>query len=205
MDLATTLSVFLETHSYIVYPVLFAGAYLEILIPFSFFIPGEIFFYTAGVLAAGGLLNVWIASAVLIVGEMCGDGTSFFLGRRYASTIERWMNKMSFTKKIYVRGRDFFEKRGSAAVFLSRFFGPAAWVTPFFAGAAKMPWKRFAKLEPFPAAVTISINVGIGYGIGLGYQTLDKVIHHYALTVSIALVFLAIFISLSYRHLWKIL
>lgn len=203
MDFITAFSLFTKTHGYIAYLVLFIGAYIEIVVPFSFFIPGEIFFYTAGILAASGLLNLWIAGAVLIAGGILGDTTSFFIGKYSASSIERYVHKVRFAEKIYVQGKAFFDRRGNVAVFLARFFGPAAWVTPFFAGTMSMSWKRFAILEPLPAIVAISINVAIGYGIGLGYQALAKLIHQYAILVSAVFVVLAIGIPFAYRHIGK--
>ena len=61
---------------------------------------------------------------------------------------------------------------GDGAVFLARFLGPAAKVTPFFAGASGMAFQRFLTLELIPPLCTIPLNVGIGYGIGVGISFL---------------------------------
>ena len=182
-----TFAAFIQNHPFLSYPSLFGGAFIEILIPFAFVIPGELFFYTAGILGANGVINIWIASGVLILGGMLGDIANFFMGRYWGTPIERALTYFRFTGYVYERGKAFVAKNGKHSVLFARFFGPAGWVTPFLAGSAGMSPRRFLVLEPFPAVGAIAINIGIGYGAGLGYHFAETFAHEYAPLVGAAL------------------
>jgi undecaprenyl-diphosphatase len=145
-------------------------------VPFAIFVPGELFFYAGGVLSAAGFLAFWATVVVCIAGGYLGDVCSFYIGKRYAARMEQalegWRIFHDVYEDVYQSGKEFMDKHGDRAVFLARFLGPAAWVTPFFAGSSGMAFKRFVMLDLIPPPCTITLHVGIGYGIGLGISSL---------------------------------
>ncbi len=163
---------FLKNLSLYAYILLFAGSYFEVLVPFAIFVPGEIFFYAGGILSAAGFLSIWITLGVCVAGGYLGDFSSFYIGKRYAARMERALDGWRIFQEAYDGGKDFMNEHGDGAVFLARFLGPAAWVTPFFAGSSGMPFKRFLMLDLVPPLCTIPLHVGIGYGIGFGISFL---------------------------------
>jgi membrane protein DedA with SNARE-associated domain len=163
---------FLKTISFFAYPLLFAGSYFEVLAPVASFVPGEIFFYAGGVLSAAGFLSIWLTLLACIAGGYLGDISSFYIGKRYAARMERALDSWRIFHDVYDTGKEFMTEHGDGAVFLARFLGPAAWVTPFFAGSSGMPFKRFLMLDLIPPLCTISLHIGIGYGIGIGISFL---------------------------------
>ncbi len=192
MDPLHTLSQFLGGHEIAAYPILFAGAFVEILVPFAFFIPGEIFFYAAGILGAVGALSLWIASAALIAGGIAGDFANFFLGRRYHDEIEARVCRVRYLNRVYGRGKRFVAKHGDNSVLFARFLGPAGWVASFLAGAAGMRPRHFALLEPAPAILAIGLNIGVGYGLGMGYRFAEKLVRGWALPITIVMFLIVI-------------
>jgi membrane protein DedA with SNARE-associated domain len=163
---------FLKTISLYAYPLLFAGCYFEVLVPFSLFVPGEIFFYAGGILSAAGVLSIWATLVACVAGGYLGDISSFCIGKRYAARMEQALEGWRIFHELYDDGKEFMDEHGDGAVFLARFLGPAAKVTPFFAGASGMAFKRFLMLELIPPLCTIPLQVGIGYGIGVGISFL---------------------------------
>ena len=163
---------FLKNLSIYAYILLFVGSYFEVLAPFAIFVPGEIFFYAGGILSATGFLSIWITLGVCVAGGYLGDFSSFYIGKRYAARMERALDGWRIFQEAYDGGKDFMNEHGDGAVFLARFLGPAAWVTPFFAGSSGMPFKRFLMLDLVPPLCTIPLHVGIGYGIGFGISFL---------------------------------
>ncbi len=159
---------FVKSLSVYAYPLLFAGSCFEVLPPFAIFVPGEIFFYAGGILSAAGILSIWITIVVCVAGGYLGDISSFYIGKRYAGRMERALDGWRIFHDAYDGGKEFMNEHGDGAVFLARFLGPAAWVTPFFAGSSGMPFKRFLMLDLVPPLCTIPLHVGIGYGIGFG-------------------------------------
>ena len=142
------------------------------LVPVAIFVLGEFFFYAGGILSAAGYLSIWVTLAVCIAGGYVGDICSFYIGKRYAARMERALESWRIFHDVYDSGREFMAEHGDRAVFLARFLGPAAWVTPFFAGSSGMRFKRFLMLDLIPPLCTISLHVGIGYGIGIGISFL---------------------------------
>lgn len=163
---------FLKAISFYAYPILFAGSCFEVLVPFAIFVPGELFFYAGGMLSAAGFLSIWATIASCVAGGYLGDITSFFIGRRYAARLERALGDWRIFREVFDSGREFMKEHGDRAVFLARFLGPTAWVTPFFAGSSGMTFKRFFIHDLIPPLCTIPLHVGIGYGMGLGISFL---------------------------------
>jgi len=141
-------------------------------VPVAIFVPGELFFYAGGILSAAGFLSIWVTIVVCVAGGYLGDLCSFYIGKRYAARMERALGGWALFREVFDSGKEFMSEHGDGAVFLARFLGPAAWVTPFFAGSAGMALKRFVKLDLIPPLCTIPLHVGIGYGIGLGISFL---------------------------------
>jgi membrane protein DedA with SNARE-associated domain len=130
---------FLKGLSVFAYPLLFAGSCFEVLMLVAIFVPGELFFYAGGILSAAGFLSIWATLAACIAGGYVGDICSFYIGKRYAARMERALESWRIFHDAYDSGREFMTEHGDSAVFLARFLGPAAWVTPFLPGLPACP------------------------------------------------------------------
>lgn len=183
---------FVEQHPLITYPIFFIGAYIEMQLPFAFFIPGEVFFYSAGILAAAGALDLGIVDGALIAGGLLADTTNFYLGRYAAAPVERFLRSTGLLERIYERAATFVRRHDARSLLFARFLGPVAWVTPFLAGSSGVPARRFFFFAPIAAAIAISLNVGVGYAIGVGYRFATTFLHEYAPLLSIAVFMVAI-------------
>lgn len=158
----------LSDHNQLAYLVLFLGAFLETLIPFSLLIPGEIFFLSGALLAGMDILSVWAVLAVCYAGGILGDNASYWLGRHYGRSLFARLTRWPFIGRVmhrrhYKRGMRFFERRGAAAVFTARLSGPFSWVTPAMAGAFRLSYPTFLRFN------TLGVLVGIGEFVLIGY------------------------------------
>lgn len=145
---------------------MFFGSFIETIFPFSFFIPGEIFFYSGTLLALSGAINIWVLLIIMIIGGILGDSTSYFLGKRYGRKMFKKDAKFLNKKNLKI-GEKAFHKHGGKAVFFARFLGPLSWTIPFVAGINNMKYKSFLKYN-IPA-VTLGIGqvIIVAYLIGL--------------------------------------
>lgn len=148
--------------------ILFLGSYFETIIGFSFFVFGEIFFLAGSILAGMGILNIWEVIAVLYIGGILGDSTSYYIGSRYGEGIYNRLKRVGYINhyindKNYDRGVSFFKKKGAISVFFARLLGPLSWITPFIAGVYKLNYKTFL-LYNIPGVI-----IGIGQFIIAGY------------------------------------
>jgi len=158
----------LGEHSHLAYAVLFLGAFFETLIPTSLVVLGELFFIPGALLAGMGILNVWGVLAVLYAGGMLGDNASYWLGRRFGSSLFDHLARWPVVGRLahddnYRRGVALFERRGAVAVFVARLVGPLSWVMPAMAGMFRLNYATFLRFN------TPGIMIGIGQFIVVGY------------------------------------
>jgi undecaprenyl-diphosphatase len=108
-------------------------------------LPGETALITAGGLASTGRLSlpvvILVAAAAAIVGDTCG----YLLGRRGGRAfLLRDGFGAAHRRHAVARADVFFERYGLAAVFFGRWVPVVRIVAALCAGAAQMPWRRFA-------------------------------------------------------------
>ena len=125
------------------YPVLFALIFGESAgVP----LPGETALLTAGVLAGAGHLSLPLVIAIAVAAAVTGDTLGYWLGRRGGRAVltRRGGPFAAFRAHALERGERFFDRHGPKTVFLGRFVPGVRIVAAVLAGAAAMPWPRFA-------------------------------------------------------------
>ncbi|HEX3431374.1 MAG TPA: DedA family protein [Rhizomicrobium sp.] len=138
---------FIKLHGAWAGPLMFIVTFGESFVGLSLLFPGTTVLVIAGTLVRWpfnphGVLNVWPLLIGGILGAVCGDAISFWIGRRFGHYLERhWY----FTRypDFLPRGYRFFERYGVASVFVGRFFGPVRAAIPLVAGIMEMPWRQF--------------------------------------------------------------
>lgn len=169
----------LSGHENLAYLILFLGAFLETLIPVSFFVYGEIFFLSGAVLAGAGTLAWPVVATVLFLGGILGDNASYWLGRlfglRLYQAVGNWPTVGQFlTRERYHRGAGFFARHGPWAVFLARLAGPFSWIVPSLAGAYRMPYLTFALYNILGVVAGIGQFLLVGYFLGHNLEELSR-------------------------------
>jgi membrane-associated protein len=144
---------------------------------FGFFLPGDSLLVTAGVLAAGGFLNL---APLLILVSLCavvGDQLGYVIGRRAGQTLYRREDSFFFKKKHLERAHDFYEKYGGKTIVLARFVPIVRTFSAPVAGAARMNYRRFLSIDIFGGVLWVWSMVLIGYSLGSASPNVDKHIH----------------------------
>jgi membrane protein DedA with SNARE-associated domain len=107
-------------------------------------VPGETSLIVAGALAGQGRLSLPLVIAVAAGAAIIGDNVGYQIGRRGLRRLlarpGRWQER---GQQAISRGQGFFERHGSAAVFFGRWLPGLRVLVFWFAGASRMPWRRF--------------------------------------------------------------
>ena len=154
-----------------VYAILFLIVFAETGLVVTPFLPGDSLLFATGALAASGALDVWVATAVLLVAAIAGDAVNYTIGRVAGDRIlqrtavdprwRRWVNPDYVAKASAV-----FVKYGGKAVVLGRFMPIVRTFVPFVAGLAHMPYHSFVVYNVSGALLWVGICLGAGYLFG---------------------------------------
>ena len=154
-----------------IYAILFIIVFAETGLVVTPFLPGDSLLFAAGALAATGVLDVRLASTLLVVAAIGGDAVNYSIGRSVGLRIiqlsevdprwRRWVNP------AYVhRAHEFFERHGGKAIVLGRFMPIVRTFVPFVAGVAEMSYPAFALYNVSGGIIWVAVCVGAGYLFG---------------------------------------
>ena len=149
-------------------------------------LPGETALITAGGLVAAGHLSLPLVIAVAAAAAIVGDTIGYWLGRRGGRALLTRDGFGATHRRHAVKRADrFFARYGMATVFFGRWVPGVRIVAAVMAGAARMPWPRFAVANAAGAAcwaatvATLAMLAGPGgaallaaAGLALGGVTL---------------------------------
>jgi membrane-associated protein len=107
------------------------------------FLPGDSLLFVGGAAAAGGMLDIRLLLAAVILGAIIGDTTNYWIGNYIG--LHLFLEKFpTLVKKEYLdRTYGFYEKYGGATIFVARFVPIVRTFAPFLAGVGTMHYRRF--------------------------------------------------------------
>lgn len=136
--------------------------------------PGELAVILGGVSAGQGEIALVPLIAIVWACALAGDLTSFLLGRRLGrGFLVRHGPKVGITHPRLEQVERFFAGHGGKTILIGRFIGLIRPLSPFIAGASKMPARRFIPYTTLAAGIWATTFCVLGY---LFWQSLDQLI-----------------------------
>jgi membrane protein DedA with SNARE-associated domain len=131
-------------------------------------VPGETMLLTAAVYAGtSGNLAIALVIAAAAAGAILGDNGGYLIGRRLGEGVERRFGGTGGRSRSALRaGRYLFQRHGGKAVFFGRFVAVLRIFAALLAGAAHMPWPRFALYNAAGSVLWATLMGLLGYGLG---------------------------------------
>jgi membrane-associated protein len=171
LHLDAHLEAFVSQYGVWVYGLLFLIIFCETGLVITPFLPGDSLLFTTGALAATGILDIWLASVLILIAAVVGDAVNYsighFVGPRVFTAQDRatiWHRMLN--REHLMRAHAFFERHGGKAVVLGRFVPIVRTFVPFVAGAGSMSYPPFAFYNVSGALLWVGVCVGAGYGFG---------------------------------------
>ncbi len=202
LHIDTHLAEFVAAYGGWVYGLLFAIVFAETGLVVTPFLPGDSLLFATGALGAAGVLNPWLAGALLLVAAIAGDGVNYAIGRyigprAFAATDTTGLSHKLLNREHLARAHAFFERYGGKAVVLGRFVPIVRTFVPFVAGAGAMSYPAFV----FYNITGAILWVGLCMGAGLLFGNIPIVREHFSLiTIGIVLVSILPMIVEIARH-----
>ena len=110
----------------------------------GFFLPGDSLLFTAGLLAAGGLIApLWVLLIALPVAAVAGNLVGYWIGRTAGPAVFRRPDSRLFKAEYVDRSQAFFDRNGARTILLARFVPVVRTFTTVMAGAARMDVRRY--------------------------------------------------------------
>ena len=147
---------------------LFAIIFAETGLLIGFFLPGDTLLITAGLLIQRGDvdLSLWILIPLLIAAAIAGDAVGYHIGKHTGKRIFKREDSRLFHRKHLERAEAFYERHGGKTIILARFLAFIRTFAPTVAGAANMPYAKFAAYNVIGAVLWVPSMTLLGYFFG---------------------------------------
>jgi membrane-associated protein len=148
------------------YAVLFGVVYSETGLLVGFFLPGDSFLFTVGVVAGAGSLNIVTVNLILMAAAMLGDSTGYCLGRKTGPRIFSRPDSRFFKQAYVKRTHAYYERYGGKTILIARFVPIVRTFAAFMAGVAEMPYLRFLPYSVCGGMGWVFLMTMAGYTLG---------------------------------------
>ncbi|MCP4566715.1 MAG: DedA family protein [FCB group bacterium] len=184
----------IETVLDIVQKLGYTGIVVFMLLESSFFpFPSEIIMIPAGVLAAQGGMDPWLAVAMGILGSWLGALLNYYLAVWLGKPVlNRFGKYVLMPPERLAKVEKFFYKHGEISTFTGRLIPGVRQYISFPAGLSRMNMFRFLFFTGLGAGIWVAILVWIGYFAGkqlehISKETIDQLWHQYSTQITLGL------------------
>lgn len=148
----------------------------ETAVIFGLLVPGEATLLLVGFLAYAGTLRLAPALLVMVGAAVIGDTLAFRAGRRYGSRLRASRLGARVGPHRWRRAETMLGRLGGRGVFTARWVAFVRTLVPRLAGAAGMPYRRFAPWNAAGVASWVGGSVLVGYLAGESYETVSRLL-----------------------------
>jgi len=142
-------------------------AFGETAIFLDLLVPGEVGMVIVGAAAERRGIPLVPLIAVVALGAMAGDATSYAIGRFAGRPLLcRWDWVRRHTEPSMRRAERVIERWGGQAIFAARFVGMLRAIAPVVAGIERMRFRRFLAWNAGASVVWAALTVSLGYAFG---------------------------------------
>ncbi|MEN6451550.1 MAG: DedA family protein [Thermoguttaceae bacterium] len=131
-------------------------------------LPEEVPIIAAGILAANGTLDPWLALACCLVGAIVGDAVMYWIGYHFGRGVlrdRRWWARY-ITPEREDRIERMFHEHGLKVFFVARFLVVIRSPLYLTAGILQVSFKKFLLIDLICATVVVSTFFGLTYFLG---------------------------------------
>jgi membrane-associated protein len=171
------------------FPGLIAIVFAETGLLVGFFLPGDSLLITAGVFAAGGLLDIRLLVPALIVAAIAGNATGYAIGKRTGKALYNRPDSLLFKREHLRMTHEYYEKHGALTIVLAQFIPILRTFATVVAGVGEMGYVKFATYNVVGAICWVASMTLAGYALGSVVPDIEKKIHYVvAVVIAVSLI-----------------
>ena len=150
---------------------------------FGFFLPGDYLLFMAGLLCAGGIIDVSIYILVfsLVMAAVLGNYAGYWFGYRTGPVLFKRNESVFFKKRYITLAEEFYQKYGGMALVLGRFFPIVRTFAPIFAGVVKVDFKKFSLYNFAGGIIWVATLTLCGYFLGRKHPEIKNYLQYVVL------------------------
>jgi membrane-associated protein len=148
------------------YGLLFGIVFAETGLLTGFFLPGDSFLFTVGVVTGAAVLDLRLVLPLLMAAAIIGDSTGYFLGRRAGPHIFNRPNSRLFRREHLIRSQHFYDRHGGRTIVYAKFIPIVRTFAPFLAGVSHMSYFRFLAFSVGGAVAWVFAVTMLGHTLG---------------------------------------
>jgi membrane protein DedA with SNARE-associated domain len=134
------------------------------------FVPTLTLLLTAGVLARAGHLSLPVTITAAACAAVAGDFSAYRTGRFLGVRLRAGRLGRRVSSAAWLRVETLMNRHSGRAVFMARFIPVARTLTPHFAGATRIPYRRILPYSVAAACCWAAAEVGAGYAAATPLQ-----------------------------------
>ncbi|HWC97050.1 MAG TPA: VTT domain-containing protein [Candidatus Sulfopaludibacter sp.] len=161
------------------YAAMFGVVFSETGLLLGFFLPGDSFLFTIGVVSGAGAVNIVAVNVLLMLAAIMGDSTGYLLGRKTGPRIFSRPDSRLFKQEYVTRTKSFYDRYGGKTIIFARFVPIVRTFAAFIAGVGQMPYLKFLPYSVCGGIGWVFMMTMLGYELGsvpLVRANFDKVI-----------------------------
>ncbi|NES29395.1 DedA family protein [Micromonospora terminaliae] len=156
---------------YLVAATIVAG---ETAVIFGLLVPGEATLLLVGFLAYAGTLRIIPALLAMTAAAVIGDTLAYRAGRRYGPRLRASGLGARIGPQRWRRADSLLDRLGGRGVLAARWVAFARTLAPRLAGAAGLPYRRFAPWNLAGVVSWVGASVLVGYAAGESYERVSR-------------------------------
>ena len=167
----------------------------------GFFLPGDTLLLSAGLLIQQDKvgLELWILIPLLIAAAVIGDAVGYQVGKHTGPRIFKQEDSRLFHKDHLLCAQCFCDRHGGKTIIIARFLAFIRTFAPTVAGAAKMPYGKFATYNIVGGALWVPSMTLAGYYFGKAIPA-DAIDVFF---IGLVVVMVAVSSAPALFHLWR--
>ncbi len=193
----------IAAHPVLAGAVIFAIAFCDAVIILGAIVPALPLMIAVGVLIGMGEISGPYAVACATLGAFCGDGLSYWVGRRWGDRL-RGVWPFSRYPQLLERGELLFKRNAFKSILVARYVGAIRPFVPAIAGMAKMPLARYAQPSAVASLSWAVLFLLPGWALGQAYDAVAAVAGRLFLVVALLGVMLGlVWAIVLYGYRWS--
>jgi membrane-associated protein len=144
-------------------------------------------------------LELWILIPLLIAAAVIGDAVGYQVGKHTGPRIFKQEDSRLFHKDHLLRAQRFYDRHGGKTIIIARFLAFIRTFAPTVAGAAKMPYGKFATYNIVGGALWVPSMTLAGYYFGKAIPA-DAIDVFF---IGLVVVMVAVSSAPALFHLWR--